>query len=158
MIDPRVTKRIRNDGVRWIPMPLIMAFIRERGNVIDYEIPITGNLKNPKFHLHDVVVDVIKNIFIKPPSTPYRAEVKSIEEAIEKALTVKWEMLQWELTPHQEKFVKKISGFLKDNPDATLTVHPIEYVSKEREHILFFETKKKYLEFISVSDYRESSK
>ena len=55
VIDPRVTKRLRNKDTKWIPSPLIMSFIRERGNVIDYEIPITGNLKNPKFHLHDVI-------------------------------------------------------------------------------------------------------
>ena len=60
IIDPRVTKRLRNKDKQWIPLPLIMAFIRERGNVIDYEIPITGNLKNPKFHFHDVLVDLLK--------------------------------------------------------------------------------------------------
>ena len=47
-------------------MPLIMTFIRERGNVIDYEIPITGNLKDPKFHLSDVIFDLLGNIFVKP--------------------------------------------------------------------------------------------
>jgi len=76
IIDPRVTKRLRKKDAKWIPMPLIMALIRERGNVIDYEIPITGSLKNPKFHLHDVLVDLIENIFVKPATTPYRMEVK----------------------------------------------------------------------------------
>jgi hypothetical protein len=144
IIDPRVTKRIRNKATRWIPMPLIMSFIRDRGNVIDYEIPITGNMKSPKFHLHDVVVDVLKNIFVKPPTTPYRVEVKSVENEIEKALTVKWEMCQRDLRPQQERFVKKISQFLKDNPHSTLAVQPIEYAAKEKEYILFYETKKKY--------------
>ena len=144
IIDPRVTKRVRNKGTSRIPLPLIMSFIREHGNVIDYEIPITGNLKNPKFHLHDVIFDVIKNIFVKPPTTPYRSEVKNIETEIEKSLTVKWEMQQHDLRPHQKKFVRRISDFLKDNPTATLTVHPIEYTVREKEYILFFETKKKY--------------
>jgi hypothetical protein len=144
IVDPRVTKRVRNKASRWVPLPLIMSFIRDRGNVIDYEIPITGNLKNPKFHLHDVVVDVLKNIFVKPPTTPYRVEVKSVENEIEKALTVKWEMCQHELRPQQEKFIKKISEFLKDNPHSSLAVQPIEYAAKEKEYILFYETKKKY--------------
>ena len=144
VIDPRVTKRVRNKDTKWIPMPLIMSFIRESGNVIDYEVPITGNLKNPKFHLRDVIFNLVKNIFVKPPTTPYREEVKNIETEIEKALTVKWRMRQHSLRPHQEKFVKKISGFLKDNPKASITVHPIEYAVKEKEYILFFEAKKKH--------------
>jgi Domain of Unknown Function (DUF748) len=144
VIDPRVSKRVRNKDMKWLPMPLIMAFIRERGNVIDYEIPISGNLKKPKFHLRDVIFDVVKNIFVKPPTTPYRLEVKDIETEIEKLQTIKWELRQHSLRPHQQKFVKKIASFLKDNPDASLNVHPMVYDSKEKEYILFFETKKKY--------------
>ena len=125
-------------------MPMIMAFVLERGNVIDYSVPITGNLKDPKFHIRDVVFDVIKNIFVKPPTTPYRMEVRNLEAEIEKSLTVKWEMRQHQLRPHQQKFVKKIADFLKDNPHATLNVHPFEYASKEGEYILFYETKKKF--------------
>ncbi|MEJ0055002.1 MAG: hypothetical protein WDN75_04735 [Bacteroidota bacterium] len=116
VIDPRVTKRIRNKDTKWIPMPLIMSFVRERGNVIDYDIPITGNLKNPKFHLHDAVFDMIKNIFVKPATTPYRMEVKNVETEIEKSLSLKWEMNQRTHTSHQEKFVVEISKFLKDHP------------------------------------------
>ena len=83
---------MKNKDTKWIPIPLILSFIREPGNVIDYEIPITGNLKNPKFHLHDVFMDLLENIFVKPPTTPYKIMVKSIETEIEKSLTVKWDM------------------------------------------------------------------
>ncbi|NOT73579.1 MAG: DUF748 domain-containing protein [Cyclobacteriaceae bacterium] len=144
VMDPRVTKRVRNKDTKWIPMPLIMSLVRDHGNVIDYEIPITGNLKHPKFHLSDVITDAIKNIFVKPATTPYRMEVKEVEAEIEKSLTVKWEMKQRSLSDHQLKFVKDIAEFLKSNPNASLVVHPVEYEIKEKEHILFYETKKKY--------------
>ena len=144
IIDPRVSKREKNKDNDWVPMPLIMSFIRENGNVIDYDIPITGNLKNPKFHLRDVIFDLIKNIFVKPPTIPYRSEVKNIEMEIEESLTVMWGMRQHTLSPHQETFMKKISSFLKSNPEAFILVHPYEYAFREKEYILFFETKKKY--------------
>ena len=117
ILDPRLTKRIRNKDTKWIPAPLIMAFIRERGNVIDYEIPITGNLKDPDFHLSDVIFDLLGNIFIKPPSTPYIMEVKNIETEIEKTLTLKWMMRQNRLLPVQEKFIEKMADFLIRNQE-----------------------------------------
>jgi hypothetical protein len=126
-------------------MPLIMSFIRERGNVIDYEIPITGDLKNPKFHLHDVLMDLLTNIFVKPATTPYRLQVKNMETEIEKSLTLKWNFRQSSLLPGQEKFVNAMVDFLKENPDASISIYPIQYVEKEKEHILFFEAKKKYV-------------
>lgn len=144
LIDPRVTKRIRNKDTKWIPMPLIMSFIRERGNVIDYEIPITGNLKNPKFHLHDVILDLVSNIFIKPPTTQYRIQVKKIETEIEKSHTLKWNIRQHSLEPNQKKFIDHMVDFLVNNLEATIDIYPKEYAIKEKEHISFFEAKKKY--------------
>lgn len=144
VLDPRVTKRIRNKDTKWLPMPLIMSFIRERGNVIDYEIPITGNLRNPKFHLKDIVFDLLENIFVKPATTPYRTKVKNLEREIEKSLTLKWEMRQHTLNNSQEGFVKKMADFLVKYPKTDITVLPQLYAAKEKEYILFYEAKKKY--------------
>jgi hypothetical protein len=155
IIDPRLSKRIRNKDTKWIPAPLIMAFIRERGNVIDYEIPIKGDLKNPKFLLSDVIFDLLGNIFIKPPETPYILTVKNIEAEIEKTLTLKWMTRQASLIPSQEKFIEKMAEFLSKNPDASITVNPQQYALKEKEYILFFEAKKKY--FLVMNNKNASS-
>ncbi len=144
VIDPRVNKRQKRNGVKWIPLKLIMFFVRERGNVIDYEIPISGNLKDPKFRLHDVITDVLKNIFVKPATTPYRYEVKNIENNIEKSLSIRWDMRSSELQKSQRKFLEKIAENLKENPEISINVHSNWYTEKEKEYILFFEAKKKY--------------
>src|SRR5438045_7301912 len=103
-----------------------MSFVRDYRNVIDYEIPITGSLKNPKFHLKDVIFDILGNIFVKPVMTPYRMEVKHIETEIEKSLTLTWSIRQTVLRSEQEKFLKKIADFLEENPEATIVVHPYQ--------------------------------
>jgi len=144
LVDPRVNMRLKNKNFSWLPMRLVMFFTRENGNVIDYEIPITGNLKNPKFHLKDVLLHILGNIFVKPATTPYRMEVKSIENEIEKTLTLKWQMRQISLLPDQERFIKKITNFMKKSPEASISVYPMIYAEKEKEYILFFEAKKKY--------------
>lgn len=144
IVDPRVTKRLRNKNTKWLPMPLIMSFVRERGNVIDYEIPITGNLNDPKFHFHDVLVDLVDNIFVKPATTGYRLTVKNMEAEIEKSHSLNWKMRQKSLLPIQETFVSTIVDFLVKNPDASIAVYPMEYTDKEKEQILFYEAKKKY--------------
>jgi hypothetical protein len=144
LIDPRIGARIKNKDNNWIPAPLIMYFIRENGNYIDYEIPITGNLKNPQFHLMDVVMDIVGNLFIKPPAIPYRSEVKNIENEIENFLSLKWKMRLNTLLPEQEKFITKMADFLIHNPEASIAVYPIYYAEKEKEYIQFFEAKKRY--------------
>jgi hypothetical protein len=144
IIDPLITGRLKNKDTKWIPTPLIMSFILERGNVIDYEIPITGNLKDPKFHLSDIIFDILGNIFIKPATIPFRTHVKNVENEIEKSLALQWEMRQNSLLPNQQKLLNKIVDFLVNNPEASIDVYPIHYAEKEKEYILFFEAKKKY--------------
>jgi len=144
IIDPRVTKRIINKDTKWIPTPFIMSFIRERGNVIDYEIPITGDLKDPKFHFRDVILDVLKNIFVKPVTMPYRMVVMNAETEIEKSLTVKWKMQNSSLERQQKMFIEEMAVFLSENPDARITIYPMQYSIKEIEYILYFEAKKKF--------------
>ena len=144
IIDPRVTKKLNRDDTKWIPLPWVMAIVRERGNVIDYQIPISGNLKDPKFHFRDVIFDVLKNVFVKPATTPYRFEVRDVERAVEKSLTVTWNTRQTVLRESQSKYVRKIANFLKDSVDANITVDPLVFEAKEKEYIMLFEAKKKY--------------
>lgn len=144
VIDPRISKRIRRKNARWLPLKLVMALVRERGNVIDYEIPITGNMKHPDFNFSDVIWDVVKNVFVKPPTTPYEYTVKDAENSVERSHSLKWTMGQFALESDQSSFLKNLADYLQETPDAHLTISPIEHSEKEKENILFFEAKKKY--------------
>lgn len=155
VIDPRLCERIMNEDIKWIPMRIVMSFLREKGNVIDYEIPITGNLKNPTFHLKDVLFDVVENIFLKPPTTPYRMEVKNIESEIEKSLSLKWQLRNSSLQKNQESFIEQMAEFLSENPKASISVYPMLFSEKEKEYILLFEAKKKY--FLATNSKNEQS-
>jgi len=149
-LDPRVSQRVRKKDTKWLPMPLIMSFVRERGNVIDYEIPIRGSLKDPKFKFTDVILDLIKNLFLKPPTTPYAINVRNAETEIEKSLILTWPTRYTELEEPDDRFAEKIAKFLKDNKEASINVKPFHYERKEKEYILFFEAKKRY--FLSTSN------
>ncbi len=158
VIDPRLTQRLKNKEIKFLPLRFVMALVREQGNVIDYEIPIKGNLNTPTFKIWDIITDILKNIFVKPVRTNYRMEVKNVEKEIEKSLSIKWDMRRATLEKDQEKFLEKITEFLKDNPEASISVHPQIYESKEKEYILFYEAKKKYYldsNTLKVTDFSE---
>lgn len=144
VFDPRISKRVKNNDTKWLPFRFAMFFIRDRGNIIDYEIPIQGRLDDPHFKFRDIIFDIAKNIFVKPMTSPYRTELKHVEQRLEKALTMKWESNECKLSKSQKKFIEKMISFLKDNPTAKITIKPKLYDLKEKEHILLFEAKKRY--------------
>jgi hypothetical protein len=145
VIDPRVNKRIRNKNSSWLPLRFIMFFVRERGNIIDYEIPITGNLNKPDFIYKDAIFDALKNVFVKPATTSYRTQVKNTEYEIEKSMFLKWDMRKYELSSSQINFLENMADLLKEDPSLSISIVPMPYTEKEKEYIMFFEAKKQYL-------------
>lgn len=144
---PSLARRIKNEGVHKLPMPLIMALLVENGNFIDYEIPITGNLHHPKFHLKDILIHVLENIFVKPPAVSYHFLVKKIETKREETVPLQWETGRSLLDPKQTKYIHRLAALLAKNPKASLQIYPEEYVEREKESLLFFEAKKNYFLF-----------
>jgi hypothetical protein len=144
VIDPRQGTPLKNRDTHWVPLPLVMALLRERGNVIDYTVPITGNLRSPRFHVSDVVFDLLGNIFIKPATTSYGAQVNRVENLIERSVALKWAMRDSSIPPEQKKFIRNIADHLAKNPTETITVYPCHFTRKEKEYILDFETRKKF--------------
>ncbi len=144
IMDPRVGKKMKRKDTKWIPVPLIMSLARDAGEAIDYEIPVKGNLREPEFVLKPVILEIVRNIFVKPPLMPYMMRVMQLENAVEKMLAVDWDVRQTVLSPVEDKFLRTIAKFLQQNPGNTIKVFPLVYAEKEKEHIAYFEGKKKY--------------
>jgi hypothetical protein len=144
IIDSRRGPRLKKKDTKFLPLPLILSIVRNSGNAIDIEIPVKGSLKDPKFVLRYAIWEVIRNIFVKPPRTPYLTKTTTVENEVERFLTVKWQMRQSGLDPENEKFMKRIATFLRKNPETQMSVYPIIYKEKEKEYALFYEAKKKY--------------
>jgi hypothetical protein len=142
--NPHLALRLKRKESKRLPVPLLLAFIRERDNFIDYSIPISGDLKNPRFNLWNVVTELLGNILIKPPSIPYMSHVKHVNNQLEKFLTVKWMTRQVSVNPEQKEFLEEMNVFLRENPNASISVTPVEFEDKEKEYILFYEAKKKF--------------
>jgi len=144
LIDPRVGKRQKKRDTRWLPIPLAFALLRERGNVIDYDIPIHGNLNKPRFNFWDPVLDVLVNLFIKPPTIPYGIHVRNVENKLEKSINIKWALHSCRLASNTEKFMEDLVAFLEKNEDSQLNIQPNVYQEKEEEYLLLFEARKRY--------------
>ncbi|HLP51491.1 MAG TPA: DUF748 domain-containing protein [Chitinophagales bacterium] len=154
IINPQVGKRMKHRDNKWIPLPLIMSIAREAGQVIDYEIPVKGNLRRPEFDLKYVILDVVRNIFIKPPMTPYLMQVKQMEKTVDKMLMVDWDTRRATLNPVEHRFLNAVARHLQQNPEATVKIAPLVYEEKEKEQIAYFEGKKKYYLAFKAKGYK----
>lgn len=144
IINPTPAEKVKNQGTKHLPLPLIMAFVRDWNRKIDIDIPIKGDLKDPKYNFWDVILDVVANIFIKPPTFPYRSSVESAKEEKEDFILMEWKPMQVKLENDQKSQLKKISRYMFLHPDSKLDIEPKTFEDLEKEAILFYEAKKKY--------------
>lgn len=144
LIDPRLSDRIHGEDTRWLPMNLGMAILRENGNVIDYEVPINGELGDPSFNFWDIISDIFNNIVFKPTSTSYRLDVRNLEQKLEKSQRITWKMRSSTIGNEEQEYIAKIIQFLKNDASASIVVSPKNFSVKEKELILLFEAKRRY--------------
>jgi len=144
IINPTTADKIKKRGTKHVPVPLLLAFVRDWRRMIDIDVPITGNLDDPNYHLWNVILNVIENIFVKPPTFPYTITKHKAEKEKEEHEMMEWKPMQTQMSNDQEKQLKEISHFLKSNPQVHLTITPYFYEDQEKEIIVLYEAKKKY--------------
>lgn len=142
--NPTTADKVKNNQAKNVPVPLIMAFIRDFDRRIDVEIPVEGNLNDPHFNLWDVILHIIENIFIKPPTFPYRQTAYSSKQAKEDYILMEWKPMQFKMNEDQEDQLQKISYYMFWHPQSKLIISPVYFTGLEKETILFYEAKKKY--------------
>ena len=144
IINPSRTDKWKNEGTLRLPVPFLLTLFRDWHRTIDFNVPITGNLDNPTYHLRDVILDVLRNIFVKPPTLPYAVRVQNENINKEEHLMMEWQPMQSQLDHQQSRQLRKISLYLILNPHSHLTISPNYFESDEKETILLFEAKKNY--------------
>jgi hypothetical protein len=142
--NPTTADKVKNNEAKNVPVPIIMAFIRDIDRRIDVQIPIKGNLKDPHFQLWGLILQVIENIFIKPPTYPYRQTVYDEKKEKEDYVMLEWRPMQFKMNDDQRDQLDKISLYMFLHPQSKLTVAPFYFTDLEKETILFYEAKKKY--------------
>lgn len=147
--NPTTTDKIKNAGAKKIPVPLILAFVRDVNRKIDISLPITGDLKNPSYHLGDAIWQVIENIFVKPPTFPVRAVKQSEKQEKEDFIMMEWKLTQSKMEDEQKDQLRKISFYLLFHPKAQVIITPRYYEEREKEMLVLYAAKKKYYEAIN---------
>jgi hypothetical protein len=142
--NPTLAVRIKNEDAKKIPMRLILFFVRDVNRQIDIELPITGDLGNPKYHLWGEILNVLENVAIKPPFFPYTsvklAQVKDDDDY----LAMEWQLTQSKMSNEQSDQLKKISHYLSSHPNSQVTIVPHNFESEEKETLLINEAKKQF--------------
>lgn len=144
----KVGKRVdeHDPGIYVLPLRLAAGLLKDVHGVVELDVPVKGDLKDPQFKVWPIIWQVLKNLVVKAVSAPGRLLVRAFDGADEADLErIRFEYLQAEPGPAQKKSLRQLVSALKAKPELSVALVPIVDVKAEQQMLAVFGAKRSFL-------------
>jgi hypothetical protein len=115
-------EKVRRAGERDLPLELAVALLTDAQGRIDLDIPVRGDLNDPKFDLGGLVARAIGNVVQRVASAPFRALASLVGERGTDLDRVRFEPGSAALGPPAQERVAGVAKALAARPQLAVTV------------------------------------
>ena len=112
----------KEGGSPW-PMRLVVALLEDSEGVIDISLPVEGDVNKPDFKYGTVVWQVIKNLFTKAITSPFRLLGSMLGIESDTLSTIDFESGSATLLPPQIEKLDQITTLLAKRPKLSLNLY-----------------------------------
>ncbi|WP_025742878.1 DUF748 domain-containing protein [Aquimarina pacifica] len=137
-------KRKTNSGYS-LPMKLVVALIRDLDGNVSLEIPIEGPINDPKYKFGKVIWKVIKNIFVKLATSPFRALSNALSLNEDDLENLYFDSGQIGLGKPQLKSLNSIANVLSKKPEFVIELNHLYNIEYEMDALAIHTAKLNYL-------------
>lgn len=144
----RFGKRVEehDTGIVVLPLRLAAGLLKDAKGVVELDVPVAGDLNDPRFRAWPIVWKVLKNLVVKAVTAPGRALARAFGDAdAADAERVVFDLGQGALERPQRKALDLLARILKDKPELAVALVPTVDAAAEREAIALFAAKRRHL-------------
>jgi hypothetical protein len=149
-------EKVESPDATGLPVGLAVALLKDRNGVIDLDIPVKGNLDDPKFSIKDVIFDVLVNIATKAVTAPFSllGRLVGFGGGSEEMSHVAFEPGARSLDPAEQEKVAKLGQALTERPQLRLGVRGSFHAEEDGKAI----RAKKFAAFVTERMQKEPKK
>lgn len=137
---------VHDSGIYVLPLRLAVSLLKDKNGRIDLDLPVEGDLNDPKFKPWPIVWQVLKNLLTKAVAAPGRMLARAIGGGeAEDVEEVRFEVLQAGLRKEQIKPLTALANALRSKQDLICDLVPLVDPVQEREELAAFKVKKDLL-------------
>lgn len=118
-------RKVESPNALDIPLELALAILKDANGVIDIGIPVSGDLKDPKFDYGAVIARAIGNLLGGIVTAPFRALAALFGGADKQIDSIEFEPGSDVLEPPQQQKLEAVARALKERPSLLLRVVPV---------------------------------
>lgn len=129
-----------------LPLRLAAGLLKDVHGVVEFDVPVKGDLKDPEFKVWPIIWQVLKNLVVKAATAPGRLLVRAFDGADEADLErMRFEYLQAEPGPGQKKSLRQLVSALKAKPELSVALVSIVDAKAEQQALAVFGAKRMFL-------------
>jgi hypothetical protein len=125
-----------------LPIKLALAILRDRNGDIRLNIPVEGDLDDPKLRWGRLVLEILKNLIIKAATAPYDLLASAFGGDEEDYKEIRFDYMSKSLNNKQKLQLDRIAAILNDKPELNISFLQVVDMEKEKAAIAIFESKK----------------
>lgn len=112
----------KEGGSPW-PMRLVVALLEDSEGVIDINLPVEGDVNKPDFKYGTVVWQMVKNLFTKAVTSPFRLLSSMMGIENDKLASIDFEGGSSTLQPPQMEKLDQIAAMLAKHPKLSMNIY-----------------------------------
>ena len=128
----KLGERIETTGAMDLPLDLAVALLKDGNGVIDFEIPITGDMNDPKFNFGPAIRSALSSILSNIVAAPFRLLGNLIGGEDDKSLNrLRFLPGRADLAAPEQEVLMQLGGALKLRPELQLQIPAISSSTDE---------------------------
>lgn len=129
-----------------LPLRLAAGLLKDAQGVVELDVPVKGDLKDPEFKAWPIVWKIFKDLLMKAVTAPGKLLTRTFDGVDEEDLErVRFNYLQGAPDRTQRKTLWQLASAMKSKPELRLDLVPIVDAKLEMQEVAVFETKKAFL-------------
>ena len=127
----KLGKNVESKDAVSLPLGLAIALMEDSKGVIDLNIPVSGNIDDPKFSVGPIIWKAFTNLITKAITAPFKllGALFGFDESEIKS--VNFDHGQSDITPHQKETLDKVTKILNKRPQLALKLESSYESSKD---------------------------
>ncbi|MCW5899774.1 MAG: DUF748 domain-containing protein [Flavobacteriales bacterium] len=144
-------------GIIVLPLRLAAGLLKDVRGVVELDVPVKGDLRDPQFRVWPIVWLVLKNLVVKAAAAPVKLLARAFEGADEKDLEqVRFVALQVSPQSAQRRALHQLAKALEAKPGLSVDLVPVADSLAEAGELAVFKAKARHLfpgvEALSAAD------
>mgnify|MGYP001770762166 FL=1 len=122
--DIKLGDEVKSEDAVSLPLELAIALLEDADGIIDLDIPISGNVDDPKFAIAPIVWQAFTNLIVKAVSAPFSFLASLLGIEADEIKSIDFHFADAKILPSEKEALDNIAKIMEKRPNIAIKINP----------------------------------